>query len=396
MRLKLAKIFRTLTALLMLGSAFVAHEAVSDDGLIMVVGDVLPLKNQVVWRNLVRLAERKGGENLIIASAHDRPKLYGGFTQRAFQNYGKSAELLPLAEQFQEFSTDYRYLTKDAELGERVRQAGSVFFVGGHPQRLSKVLFKKRGKPTNLADALKAAYGSGSLIVGGIPGRVVVSTRVDPLHALHEGEIDEDHIHPGLRLLEHDWYIDQHYFGRGRFATSLVAMHQFEFDYGVGVGLDTAAVIHGTTVEVLGNRGVVTIDLTQASFKQTRRGMKVSNVKLNYLENGDRIEMDSGTVVPYSEKINGFEISAPGESAQGISLPASQELMRPGEMVRLMYEALDSKNGQALGYALHHDNDDEGFEFRFFTRADSKGWLSVADDQERFTLTNIYLDINPL
>ena len=93
------------------------------DGLIMVVGDVLPLKNQVVWRNLVRLSERREGEHLVIAAVHDRPKLYGGFTLRAYQQYGKVADLIPLAEEFQEFSTDQRYLKEDETTAERIQGA---------------------------------------------------------------------------------------------------------------------------------------------------------------------------------------------------------------------------------------------------------------------------------
>ena len=366
------------------------------DSLVMIVGDVLPLKNQVVWRNLARLSERRTGENFIIAAAHDRPKLYGSFTQRAYQSYGKEAELIPLAKEFQEFSTDFRYLTQDPDLIGKISDAGSVFFVGGEPQRLSEVLIQRNGKPTGLANAVRDAYASGSLIVGGIPGRVIVSTETDPLHALQSGELTDDDFSSGLNLLDNEWYIDQHYFGRGRFATSLVAMHQFGMQYGVGVGLDTAAVIHGMTVEVLGNRGVVTIDLAESSFKQTRNGLQISNVRLSYLENGDRIDMESGSVTPFSEKVNGFQLEASSKLSEKRPIASSREMLRPGELVRLMSEALESNSGQALGYAFHHDNSDEGFEFRFHTRQDSRGWLSVEGDQEGVTLENIYLDIVPL
>ena len=366
------------------------------DGLIMVVGDVLPLKNQIVWRNLVRLSERREGEHLVIAAAHDRPKLYGGFTLRAFQRYGKVADLIPLAEEFQEFATDQRYLKKDEATAERVQGASSVFFVGGKPERLSKVLFDRRGRPTALSNAIQEAYDGGSLIVGGVPGRVVVSTQADPFHALQAGELEDEDFANGLGLLEHEWFIDQHYFGRGRFATSLVAMHQFGMQYGIGVGLDTAAVVHGNSVEVLGNRGVVIVDLSEASFEDARRGLKIENVRLSYLESGDRTEIGSKKVTPYSSKKNGFEITPNWEASPDVKVISSKEVFRSGELVRLMYEAVDSKDGQAIGYALHHDDDDEGFEFRFFTRKDSRGWLSVEDDQERVTLENVYLDVNPI
>ncbi len=373
-----------------------SSQAFATEPLVMIVGDVLPLKNQVVWRNLVRLSERKPGDHLVIAAAHDRPQLYGGFTLRAYQRYGKEAELIPLAIEFQEFSTDFRYLTQDADLSAKISGAGSLFFVGGKPQRLSEVLIQPDGKPTKLASAVREAYAQGSLIVGGIPGRIVVSTDVDPLHALLTGELTDAEVAVGLNLLDNNWYIDQHYFGRGRFVTSLVAMHQFGMQFGVGVGLDTAAVVHGNTVEVIGNRGVMTINLAEASFSQTKAGLQIKNVRLSYLENGDRIDMESGSVTPFSDKASGFKLDAPPEVSAEKPIPSSREMLSSGEFVRLMTEAIESKSGQALGYALHHDNNEEGFEFRFFTRANSRGWLSVEGDQEGVTLENIYLDIKPL
>ena len=154
--------------------------------------------------------------------------------------------------------------------------------------------------------------------------------------------------------------------------------------------------VHGNSVEVLGNRGVVIIDLSEASFEDSRRGLKIENVRLSYLESGDRTEIGSKQVTPHSSKKNGFEITPNWEASPDAKVISSKEVFRPGELVRLMYEAIDSKDGQAIGYALHNDDDDEGFEFRFFTRKDSRGWLSVEDDQERVTLENVYLDVNPL
>ncbi len=370
--------------------------ATATDGLIMLVGDVLPLNNQVVWRNLVRLSERRAGEHLVIAAAHKRPKLYGGFALRSYQQYGKEADLVPLAEEFQEFSTDFRFLAEDAPTIERLQNASSVFFVGGAPQRLSKVLIDRKGRPTPLAGAVEEAYENGALIVGGIPGRVVVSTDADPLHVLDEGELDDDDFAAGLKLLENDWYVDQHFFSRGRFAAAFVAMHQFGMRYGIGVGLDTAALVHGESVEVLGNRGIVIVDLSESTFKDSWFEPTITNVRLSYLENGDRIQMDSGTIVPHSSKKNGFELTPNAAVSDGEKFIASTEVFKSGELVRLMHGALDSKSGQTWGYALHEDDDDEGFEFRFHTGPDSRGWVSVDGEQERVTLENIYLDINPI
>ncbi len=362
----------------------------------MLVGDVLPLKNQIVWRNLVQLAKRKAGDNVVIAAAHSRPELYGKFTLRAFQRYGESAELLPLAEEFQQFSTDYRYLATDQNTMQHIRSAGTVFFVGGAPQRLSKVIFATQGAP--LATAVQDSYASGSLIVGGIPSRVVISTETHALDVLKRGNVLSDDMFKGLGLLKQDWYVDQNFFGSGRFAISLVAMHQLGMDQGIGVGLDTAAVIHQNTIEVLGNRGVVIIDISEAKFDVGRKGVEIKRARLSYLENGDRFQMDTMEATPYAKKLNDFQLSPHTDASASDTrdyFVSSQEIFRSGEFLRLMYEALESESGESIGYALYHKSK-KGFSFRFYTGPDSFGWLTTSDGEDRFSLINIYLDIEPL
>ena len=369
----------------------------SSVGVLMLVGDILPLKNQIVWRNLVNIANRKDGENVVIAAAHKRPELYGGFTLRAYQRYGDSAELLPLAEIFQEFSTDYKFTVKDQALNDRIRGSKSVFFVGGAPQRLSKILIDKKGVITDMGSAIQEAHRSGSLIVGGIPGHMGAATTVDAMHVLASGQIEPEELYQGLALIDRDWYVDQHFFGGGRFAAALVAMHQLDMKFGVGVGLDTAAVIYMGNMEVLGNRGVVTVDLSDASLDETPNGVIIRRVRLNYLENGDRLNMDTMQTIPFSKKASDFELLPKNDAIENPPndpFVSSQNLFAPGELVRLMYESLDAGSGQSQGYVYHRETR-SGFHFRFYTGADSKGWLTPRTGEDQFTLTNIYLDVSP-
>ncbi len=369
------------------------------EGIVMLVGDVLPLKNQVVWRNLVKLAERKPGKNLIIAGAHSRPKLYGGFAQRAFQRYGSSADLLPIAEVFQEFSTDFRFATEDRNLTDQVRNSSSVFFVGGLPQRLSTIMYSQDGELSDLGRAIQEAHAAGSMIIGGISGPGILSTEADAIEILTDGAVDADYLHRGLGLIWKGWFADQHYFSRGRFASGLVAMHQSGLRFGIGVGLDTVAVLHSNVIEVLGNRGVIVSDISDATFSLAAKGVSVRQVRLSYLENGDRLDAGTMAILPYQKGLTGFEIVPQVIASEGSQVDhfvSSQEMFLPGELVRLMHESLEAETGQSQGYALHHGKRD-GFRFRFYTGPDSRGWLATSEDgEDKLTLANIYLDIEPL
>lgn len=372
----------------------------SAQGVVMLVGDVLPLKNKVVWRNLVRLADRKEGENLVIGAAHPRPALYGGFALRAFQRYGDAASLLPIAEGFEEFSVDYRDAVNDKGFSDRIRKSGAVFFVGGAPQRLSGLLFEKNGSPTATADAIRHLHRSGGLIVGGIPGQIALSTaEIDAFDALATGQIPAQANSSGLGLLRRDWYFDQHIFGRGRFAAVLIAMFQLGLKNAIGVNLDTAAVVFQNSVEVLGNRGVLAIDLSQASLDTSAAGAEIKQVRLSYLENGDRLNMDTLEVTPYAQKTSGFELEPQLDALNNPTsdvFVSTREMFRPGELIRLMAETFDTRTGQSQGYALHHGERSSGFQFRFYTGPDSRGWLATGSGEDRYTLLNIYLDIDPI
>ena len=372
----------------------------SAQGIVMLVGDVLPLKNKVVWRNLVKLSDRKEGENLVIGAAHARPALYGGFALRAFQRYGDTAELLPIAENFEEFSVDYQDALNNPELNDRIRNASSVYFVGGAPQRLSRLLFTDTGNATGAATAIRELFQSGGLIVGGIPGPFVLSTsEIDVFEALTTGKIPVDAKLSGLGLLDQEWYFDQHIFSGGRFAAALIAMFQLGMKGAIGVDLDTAAVVFQNTVEVLGNRGVLIIDLSEASYDQSESGAVIQQVKLSYLENGDRFDLDALEATPYARKASGFELEPQLDAKNNPvsdSFVSTRDMFRPGELIRLMAETFDTRTGQSQGYALHHSERSSGFNFRLYTGPDSRGWLATGSGEDRYTLVNIYLDINPI
>ena len=227
-------------------------------GTVILVGGVLRFNQSDVWSRIVGHAP----ELVIIAAAGDRPKLYGGFAQRALERHGAFAELLPVAVDPAEFGVGHRRATGDPALVGKVREAAGVFFVGGAPQRLAEVLFRTDGSPTPMADAVAEMYAAGGAVVGGVPGVSGLFTGIDALEALATGRIAPARIHRGLGLMGEGWLVDQHAFTAGRFAEILVAMRQLGIARGLGVGANTAAVVEGGRLEVVGDEGVLLLDLS--------------------------------------------------------------------------------------------------------------------------------------
>ena len=363
-------------------------------GTLVLVGDVLRFNQNGVWNRIARSAP----DLVVIAAASERPKLYGGFALRALQRHGAFADLLPLAVDFAEFGVDHRRAVADSVLIDRVREASGVFFVGGAPQRLAGVLVGTDGTPTPLGAAIADVHAAGGTIVGGIPGSVGLSTGVDALETLARGRVPSEQLFHGLGLAPEGWFIDQHAFSPGRLAEILVAMRQLGMARGIGIGTDTSAVVVDGEVEVIGDEGIVLIDLGEGrAARDFPEGFRLEGARLSYLERGDRFDMSTLEVTPAAAKQDGFEIEHHEEDvgASDSDRPVAVDLFARGLLLRLLREALDGPRREAFAYAFPEGAGDDarGFRLRFHSVPGTVGWLSVDSGMERYTIVDIRLEI---
>ena len=369
--------------------------AEAQPGTLILVGDVLRFNQSNVWNRITENA----ADLAIIAAASDRPKLYGEFARRALQRHGAFAELLPLAVDPAEFGIDYRRAVADRAVVEKVREASGVFFVGGAPQRLAKMLIQADGSLTPLGRAVAEVHATGGVIVGGIPGSAGLSTGIDALEVLARGGVSPAQIYRGLELISEGWFVDQHAFSPGRLAEMLVAMRQLDIPRGIGIGADTSAVIDGEELEVIGDEGVLLIDLAgRRTESRSADGFRLGGVRLSYLEHGDRFDMSTFEVKPAAAKLDGFEIEFNDEDRRlhEQERPVVVDFLAKGQLLRLLREAFDGSRREAIGFAFPENagDDEKGFRFRFHSVAETFGWLSVDSGMDRYTIANIGLEIS--
>ena len=371
-----------------------ADVAEARSGTLVLVNDVLRFNQKSVWKRITQSAP----ELAVIAAANERPKLYGEFAVRALQRHGAFAELLPVAVDIADFGVDYRRAVADPVLIDRVREASGVFFVGGAPQRLSGMLVATDGSPTPLGNAVAELHATGGTVVGGIPGSVALSTGVDALEALAKGRVPSGQLVRGLGLAPAGWFIDQHAFSPGRLAEILVAMRQLGIARGIGLGPDTSAVMADGAVEVIGDEGILLIDLGEGrAARDFPEGFRLEGVRLGYLEQGDRFDMSTLEITPAAAKLDGFEIEHREEDdmRSGGDRPVAVDLFARGQLLRLLREALDGTRRESFAYAFPEgaQNGARGFRFRFHSVPGTVGWLSVDSGMERYTIVNLGLEI---
>ena len=390
---------RVLIAAIAMVSAGFPRTGIADDrpGTLILVGDVLPFNQGSVW---TRIAEN-APDMVIIAAASDRPKLYGEFARRALERHGAFAEVLPLAVDPAEFGVDWGRVVGDPAMVEKVRDASGVFFVGGAPQRLAEVLIHTDGSPSPMARALADAYANGAVVVGGIPGSTGLATGVDAFEALARGRVPPTRLFRGLAFAPEGWFVDQHAFSPGRLAEILVAMHQLGLVRGMGIGPDTSAVIEESGVEVVGDGGIILIDLSiSRAVPDASDGYRLAGARLSYLEDGDVFDMNTLAVRPAAPKLDGFEID-PDEADLESSGPAPRvvdDLLTEGRLPELLRQALDGAGNEVIGVASGSgvSTGEHGFRFRFHAVPETIGWLSVESGPARYTIVNVGLDISPV
>jgi len=373
-----------------------AAEPPVSKGSLVIIGGALRPDNTAVWERIVHLAGGKGARIAVFASASANPEKAGGALVERLNKYGAAAFFVPVAVRLT--GTDYQAAADNPELAAAVRSAGGAYFAGGDQARITRALRRPDGSNTRMLDALWELYRRGGVIAGTSAGAAIMSSTMfghpkPVLATLKLGLLDGQEITPGLGFIGDDVFVDQHLLVRGRFARMLPAMLQKGYKLGLGIDENTAMVVGpNREVEVLGYKGALVVDLSNAN---ARKGdFNVSNVRLSYLDNGDRFNIASHSFTPAADKADGRLDPARPYYREPLF---SADILGNSTVVDLMGKLIDSDQAEAIGLTLDSANavqPDLGFEFKFSRTGESVGYMSATT--EAYSVYNVRLDIRPI
>jgi cyanophycinase len=375
-------------------------------GYAVVIGGALKADNDDVWRRMVELAGGKGSRWVVFGTASENPDKTARRIADLLEQRGAVAESMPVAPQLKWVDLDKA--VRDPSLLELVTNANGVFFSGGAQERIVDT-FNPGGHPTPMLNAIWDVYRRGGVVAGTSAGAAIMSTVMfrDALSVINvmKGQLrDGKEVDRGLGFVGPNLFVDQHFLKRGRFGRMIPLMLAKGYKLGLGVDENSAAVVQGDNIEVIGAKGALLVDLTDAKTDSGVAALNLSGAKLTYLDRGDRYDLGLHKIIPSARKQRGQRLQpgSPDYKPEFSREAFYVDMLGDTTLTNAMSELIDSKQTEARGLSFDPKAPqadalaDLGFSFRLYKGKDTVGWYSDELGGEEYTVANLYLDIAPV
>jgi cyanophycinase len=196
------------------------------------------------------------------------------------------------AKDVQVVDTGRREDASDPKAIEVVSQATGVFFTGGNQARITECL-----KDTELEAVLHKRFSEGIVIAGTSAGAAMMP---DMMIVEGEGETNPRRevarMDRGMGFLP-NVVIDQHFAQRGRLGRLLSALAQQPASLGFGIDENTAIVVSGKILEVVGEGAVTIVDESTVTHNNINEllqdeALALCGAKLHILPDGYKFDLE--------------------------------------------------------------------------------------------------------
>jgi len=291
---------------------------------------------------------------------------------------------------------------------DKVRRCRGVFFAGGAQERIVDAL-QPDGRPTPLLEAVWDVFKSGGVIAGTSAGAAIMSTQMfrdaqDVMSVLKGPMRPGREIDRGLGFVGPALFVDQHFLRRGRIGRMLPLMLAHGYTLGLGVEENSAAIVRGDEIEVIGARGALLADLSAAKHDRTTGAFNLQGARLSYLDRGDRYHLGERRLTPSAAKQAEARIdpNSPDFKPYFGNRPFYLDMLGDNTIAHAMTNLIDNGQREVRGLAFNPlpAVDDPaptlGFEFRLYKGADSLGWFTGSFGGEDYSVAHLYLDVQPV
>ncbi|MED4583583.1 cyanophycinase [Brevibacillus choshinensis] len=282
-----------LTALLAvtlgLSEANAQADTESEKGSLVIIGGANKSDNAELYNRMIELAGGKQNAIIGIFPTASASMSSSKEMKKDFEDYGVPADQVRIIEITE---SNYEQKVNDEGVVSEISECTAFFFVGGDQARITKAFYNRDGSNTKALDAVWEVYQNGGMVAGTSAGAAIMSKTMiqnaTSLEALQLG-VTYDEQKPGLWVTKGLGFfdggiVDQHFSKRGRIGRLVVALVQEKVDYGFGIDENSAMVVTGPEIQVIGESGMFLIDASKASL--SKKGV-YQDLDVSYLEKGD-------------------------------------------------------------------------------------------------------------
>lgn len=375
-------------------------------GYAVIIGGALKADNDEVWSRMVELSGGKGARWVVFGTASETPDKAGRRASELLEKRGAVAESMPVAPQLKWVDLDKA--VRDPQLLELVRNANGVFFTGGAQERIVDT-FKPDGHNTPMLNVIWEVYRRGGVVAGTSAGAAIMSTVMfrDALSVINvmKGQLREGkEIDHGLGFVGPNLFVDQHFLKRGRFGRMIPLMLAKGYKLGLGIEENSAAIVQGDMVEVIGGKGALLIDLNDVKIDSNINALNLTGARLTYLDRGDHFDLGLRRIEPSDRKRRGqfLDPNSPNYKPEYTNEPFYIDMLSDSTLSNAMGFLIDSNQKEVRGLSFDPKAPsseplaDLGFSFRVYKGKDSMGWYSDESGSDEYSVASLYLDIAPV
>ncbi len=370
-------------------------------GIAVPIGGALRYDNDEVWSRLVQLAGGPGARFAVFATAAGNPERSAQLIGRALSRHGATAEHIAVAPRLA--GTNLPEAVRDERWIKAVLSCQGVFFAGGAQERITDTL-QLGGQRSPLLDAVWQVFNRGGVVAGTSAGAAIMSRLMfrdaQSVMGVLRGDLRMGkEIDQGLGFVGPALFIDQHFLKRGRIGRMLPLMQSQGYRWGLGVEENSAAIVQGGRIEVIGARGALLADLADATQDARLGAFNLRGATLSLLERGDRYDLAQRQFTPSATKqAEGLlNAQAPGFKPYFNDRPFHLDILGDNTIAQAMAHLIDNTASEVRGLACEAQSDQRlGFEFRLYKAPDSLGWFSAAAGGEDYSVAHLRLDVQPV
>ena len=254
-------------------------------GQLIIIGGAEDRKDDCqILREFIRCAGGLKARIIVMTVATELPREVGDDYIRTFERLG--------VEDIRILDTVYRDDTSSEHSLEAIQKATGVFFTGGDQARIVDTL-----KGTEIDKLLHQRFAEGLVIAGTSAGAAMM-----PDMMIVEGDagtnprVNTVETGPGMGFLP-NIAIDQHFAQRGRIGRLLSAMAQQSISLGFGIDENTAVIVNGNLVKVIGEGAVTVVDMASLAYSNLSEILRdedlaLCGVNLHILPDGYGFDLD--------------------------------------------------------------------------------------------------------